>query len=226
MRPSLFSYGRSSDEERVRVTVSCVKQEQMKGNFKKRCFCSSPYRVRKECLFAEFVTCIWPTPTQVWTSHYGCCCCCCCCKKTIFCSPPDRVRKEGLLSVFSTCIWPTPPKCEPAIVIVVLHISIMKDQRSSKIFLLLLLTIFLIRNEMFYSRLILAYAWWCNKPVMSFAQVVDTRATRPFPSSLPTNLGREKGRRRQTIQICELWLAIHFILCGNKIKIWVHKKLK
>ncbi len=33
---------------------------------------------------------------------------------------------------------------------------------------------------------------------MSFAQVVDTRATRPFPSSPPTNLGKEKGRRRQT----------------------------
>ncbi len=35
-------------------------------NFKKRCFCSSLYRVREECLFPEFVTCIWPTPTQVW----------------------------------------------------------------------------------------------------------------------------------------------------------------
>ena len=33
---------------------------------------------------------------------------------------------------------------------------------------------------------------------MSFAQVVDTRATRPFPSSPPTNIGKEKGRRRQT----------------------------
>ena len=33
---------------------------------------------------------------------------------------------------------------------------------------------------------------------MSFAQVVDTSATRPFLSSPPTNIGKVKGRRRQT----------------------------
>ena len=58
----------------LEVTVLCVKSEQMKGNLKKRYFGSSPYRIRKECLFPEFVTCIWPTPTRVWTSHYCCCC--------------------------------------------------------------------------------------------------------------------------------------------------------
>ena len=44
-------------------------------------------------------------------------------------------------------------------------------------------------------------AIWLEHHFLVLAQAKDTRATRPFPSFPPTNLGKEKGWRRQTIQL-------------------------